>query len=545
MKSGTLLALSAVFAALMAGEAAAQVAPSQTGQSLDANMQVGSGGYNSFATGAGGVNSQLYVTGQVTGLARFHGQTIPSGSQFRAAMGSAGMDTFLGQSVGMSDAVRGNTYRPAPYFSPNTTVSNPVPNVAGGGNNFDISNRRFVDASTAEKLYVNATADYQPLMGMPASKAVKGTPLVSGTDAVGSLTSPDSLGQMGPTKPGASALFGVPSLQNRETLAKELLDIDYRVNTMVNAKVDARIGQPIDQARPETPDKAEPAVTPGPETPDKTPDAVKGSDGKLGGGLPASKKKVRTPVEKNEFAAAKPNTDIYMDILISLHESRTGKNLRIPSSVDAASSRGNPSIKRPDNWTAKPPVAQTQEGAVVERKDDGIFVHSLAGIGDDEFNSFMAKAEKQLKAGKFYESSASYQIAQMLKPENPLAPLGQGMAVFAAGEFLTATRCYQKAMEMFPPLMETKIDVASIITSTQLKRQLAELDKRVAVSPGNVNPQLLFLATFMHYNDLDTDTAKSYARMLQTLARDDKLMSYYAEFILSGKRPTSQPAATE
>ena len=64
----------AIFVILVsAGVVYAQVRPVQGGQALDANYLVGSGGLNTIRYSTDRINTNLYVTGQVTGGFYFHG----------------------------------------------------------------------------------------------------------------------------------------------------------------------------------------------------------------------------------------------------------------------------------------------------------------------------------------------------------------------------------------------------------------------------------------------------------------------------------------
>ena len=95
---------------LIVSVTAAQVVRTQSGQALDANYRIGGGGVNSVSGGAR-INSQLYVTGQVTGLGGFRGSIgyYPANTM-RLVLPSEAMETFQGQSVGLSQAMGGGSY---------------------------------------------------------------------------------------------------------------------------------------------------------------------------------------------------------------------------------------------------------------------------------------------------------------------------------------------------------------------------------------------------------------------------------------------------
>ena len=92
----------------------AQDARLQQGDALDSSPLVGSGGRNTASTGGllrdkgQGIDSQLYVTGRVTGLGAFRGGLpyTPKGA-FRLTLPSASLSDFNRRSVGLEDVLKG------------------------------------------------------------------------------------------------------------------------------------------------------------------------------------------------------------------------------------------------------------------------------------------------------------------------------------------------------------------------------------------------------------------------------------------------------
>ena len=93
-------------------------------------------------------------------------------------------------------------------------------------------------------------------------------------------------------------------------------------------------------------------------------------------------------------------------------------------------------------------------------------------------------------------------------------------------------------MELFPPMMETRVDVAAIMDASALERKLLIVDKRLDAAVNKVEPLLAFLSAYMHCNANEMEDANRYARRLRAAAADDPLYVAYAEFVLTGKRPT-------
>jgi len=494
-----------------------QVMPTQTGRQLDVNPQVGSGGYNDPAGGnPTGLNSQLYVTGQVTGLAGFRGRVPYAGvGLLDSRTPSAGQSGFIGRSVGVQDVLRGQTYLTNPYYSPSRTVLNAggiMSGQAAPGTNMPKS--AVPVSPLVNGLYTSATEAYQPLMtgqtGQAISLIVPPLRPDVGGSATYTTTQPSGEGYSLVSRPGAGALFGVMNAQDRVELAREM----YETQMLLERRETKGLGQPgllggvgpkekekvsgltgglSDQGRAEQPG---PPLVPGPE------------------------------IGNNPLP--KPNQDVYVDLLVHLYRQRSG---------------GEPLI-RPVPAPAAPSltgaVKEANESAAVETsKERGIVLHALAGTNQDSFNRYMARAGTKLKAGHFYDAAGDYELALIVNPNNPLANVGLGLASFGAGEPLSAGLCLRTAMERFPPLMETTLDFSAMMDKSVVEHRVTALDERLAAKGEPPDPQLVFLATFMHRNLGHAEQAKAYAQQLQTVASGDKLLVAYANYILTGKRPTA------
>ena len=103
---------------------------SQQGHLLDANPRLGSFGWNSNARlDALMPRANLYVTGNVTGGARFQG-LVPYGSvdEFSQTLGTSALSSFRRDSVGLGDLRGGPSGGPRPYID----VSRSVTSTYGG-----------------------------------------------------------------------------------------------------------------------------------------------------------------------------------------------------------------------------------------------------------------------------------------------------------------------------------------------------------------------------------------------------------------------------
>jgi Flp pilus assembly protein TadD len=169
-----------------------------------------------------------------------------------------------------------------------------------------------------------------------------------------------------------------------------------------------------------------------------------------------------------------------------------------------------------------------------------IVIHSLAGRGRDLANRNMTEAEQRLKAGKFYEASDAYEMAASLNLRNPLPHVGRALALLGAGEPASAAAEIRAALDVFPPLMEARMDLGGMMNLAVLRSRLAELDARLKQSEPEADSLLPFLACYLHYQVDDTDQAKTYANQIRSGDSKNKMVKAFAEFVLTGHRPRSQ-----
>ena len=580
------LAISFLCAAM---PAMAQVTQVQQGQALDANPQIGSGGYNTVTGGVGGVNSQLYINGQVTGLNYFHGRVGYSApNELSPGVAVTPFNNFRRSSVGLRDVLAGPAYTPAPYYNSDRSVAQ-YGNVPQGGTvpNARVFNIGSIGDSLAQKLYVDATADYKPLTplitqdtgGVPANRNA-----ILAITGGGALPPPNvnAAGAAGIAAPGD--VFDTLRPQDRQELVRQLMQApgedeedqaaEGRVDQRVKPEVEARLKREIKrQVKPQ--DNANPpAVAPG--APGEQEPSAASPEGITRGGFkrpaaggedvanrsrargaenlanpqslddtqrgPAGPVGQTLRVGRQDFTAPPPDQDIYMDMLVRLHQQRMARAANPSLAADDAQSLENaydPSAQPTPN------AAGGMTGPRVELSRQGVVViHRLAGSSDDVFNKYMAEAEKKLLAGRYYDARRDYESASLVNSANPLAYLGMTLASFGAGEAYFASLQLRKAVEAFPPVMETRMDVRNLIKSDVLNPRIDTLSQRIDAEPTEAN--LIFLAAFLHRNLGDAAKARHYARLLEISKTPDPLFQAYAQFILTGKRPgqsaTSNPA---
>jgi tetratricopeptide (TPR) repeat protein len=549
------------FAAL----AFAQVQPVRTGQSLDANYQMGSGGYNRVNGGVGGVNSQLYVNGQVTGLNSFQGRHNVVMNQLQMNVPSNDLSTFTKQSVGTTDVLNQRVYQVSPYYSPSVLVNSAQTIAAAGGfapNQAGYVPGRYIDNSAAQKLFIEATADYKPLM--PDLSRANGSAAALIVPVEGGSPSAPRPDQMFATpagaRPGASALFAAPSAQERDKLANELLNVDRRIDFSLDAQASGANGPGNNT------DQSAGASNQGLNQPGNTQQMQSRSQSPADATAlrnQNSLNKANQQPGRNEIINVPQNQDVFVDMLIGLRQSKTGQASPRAGNQTPANAQnqgadltqaqpGSPagaadgSLRRPGVWKGQDTPADASDmlnyGTGAKSRVEyipgkGVIVHSLAGTGNDMFNRQMASAEISMKAKKFYDAAEQYRTAAAVNPSNPLAWVGMGISLLAAREPSSASISFQRAMTAFPPLMEVRLDVNSMLNAEIFRTQLFMLDQRIDTGPDANNQSLLFLAAYLHYSVGQDDIAKDLARRLQAKSPESAVISSFVEFILTGKRP--------
>jgi len=477
-----IIALWIALAVMLSVPAWAQVRQVTGGNALDRNLQVGGGGVNQPVNRVNFPNSELVATGQVTGLAGFSGMTLVAPNELRITPPSAALDTFLGQSVGVQQAANNMAYSPTAFFSPSRTVMDvPRGNFATTPSSYAVPAGS--PAATAAVIQ-RAYADVRQLY----DAALPAVPQPGRRD--------DIQPQYTIMPMDLNVTPGLATVERRqqESLARDL----------VAAQIALRDSTP-------GADIADPLV---PLT------------------LNPNRNRAGDEAQRTTGKTPRKNQDVFVDILIALQRERDADARLKPSRTDDAAAGLFP----PD---------PDQDDALVGVEDNQVIIHGLAGQSQDMFNQFMARGQAGLKAGRYYEAARSFELATILNDANPTAAIGQGLALFGAGEFYSASNMVRRAMDAFPPIMETRLDLAGMMSKDDLERRIKELRERTALDEraphDEADTPLLLLAAFMAHNAGDTKAARAYAARLA--ARDDAkpVVRLYAIYLTTGKIPQSLP----
>ncbi|HAU38104.1 MAG TPA: hypothetical protein DCX07_10370 [Phycisphaerales bacterium] len=517
-------------ALLVSAPAWGQVHQQDTGNVLDANPLVGSGGANA-PVGGQRINSQLYVTGQVSGLGSFRGPVgYYAPDQLNINLPSSQLSTFRRQSVGLQDLSM-PTYLAHPYLDPGQTALGAYSISRGAtlpGTNIPLT--PYVDATVGRTLYTAPAEAYKSLM-VPEGGALASplsAPLIAPEV---SLAGPGAA----PASGNAPSLFGILRPKDREELAKDLYEFgaqDTRLKEALDTRTDSEITGPR-------------------ETPEQTAARLETIQG-------------RTPAkgEKTAAGAPTPHQDAFLDLLVQLGHRENGELVPTeqpeltPPDLEKLETVQPPEPPKPekkptetppeDNETeavAKPrqtPSAITMAPLVAVDTNRQVVIHALAGRGRDLFNRYMRSGESLLKRGRYYQAAEEFRQAGTIDPKNPLPLLGRATALLVAGEPISAAFNLRRGMEVYPPVMEARPEFISKAPQEDVQRAISRLDERLAGEPARHRVEMLLLAAFAHHGMGQRDQATQCARQLRDAAGTDKLAAAYAEFLLTGKRPDTR-----
>ncbi len=517
MRIATRFLIAVALAPAFAAPANGQVYRKNVGQALDSNYQIGSGGYNTVVGGEGGVNTQLIVTGQVTGLAGFRGNVgyRPS-NELGLDVPSATLSDFRRQSVNVSDVLTGQTYKSRSYFAPSRTSVQAYSieqNLNQPGTSKPLT--RFTTPRFARKFYDEATEEYRPLTAVDLAPEVPmpREPIVAEDGAV-VRTRDDEPGSEFVERydePGPGALFGMLRRTERLELANEL----YRLGRN-DRRLDARLEGPQQDPAQREEDQRDPRLR----------DVNR----------PLGAEDLRRTAPERRGEPVRPNEDVYTDLLVRMHQQRSGRGQPTEFGVE------RDTAELIEAW--EKPSGRKQEKIVEYSKQRGqVVLRGLAGKGKDLFNRYMNQGEARLRDGKYYDAYGRYQLAATVNPRNPLARLGAGLALFGAGEPLSAGYQVRQAMELFPPIMETRLTTAKLLSEKRIAQRLSQIRRRLE-RKDKTEPLLALAGAYFSLNSGQQDQAKEFARAIQASGSDDKLTKAFAAYVLTGKSPRLREKAS-
>lgn len=508
------------------------------GRALDANPQFGAAGLNqnqfsqqiySFDYG---LRSSNIITGNISGLGRFQGSSpILANNAFRVSLPSSGLADFRSTSVGLPDVARGyQTYGVGSYYDPSIIITD-----AGA-----IS--RGLNAPGSSQLISPYQAPPLPSQRSPSDSALLADPAylnspqrsafspgVRQTDfGAASASSPLNLASSPSpySAAAASSIFGTPSLTNLNSLT---LNPAQSAALAQNSPLAPRVPGQLDPTRrspaendlsgnPQIADEERPltglpypeadplaqAVRTAQQRPANAPGGGTGMNASSAGGpftgspalVPGVTQTLITGDRFNDLASAFASAQAKAGPQIGFIGRR-----RLTEDGQPSSAAGSDDASGQTDDSAVDEARPVVEGAAPNANSTGVSeqaissvassirwegkllddpIQSFVGAFSSEFNSYMKAAEDALKRGEYYVASDKYDLAIALDPGNPLAFIGRGHALAAAGDYLSAVQMLERGIARFPQIAAFKIDLLTIagrVDAYDLRR--ADLEARL------------------------------------------------------------------
>ncbi len=543
------------------------------GRVLDANMQVGSGGYNQPSYNPYrfdyGVRANEIITGNVSGLGRFQSDSpIIANNAFRIDLPSAGLAPFRAQSVSLPEVTSGLLrFGPGSYYDPQQ-ISADAGSIRSGlnapGSSMLVSPYRPPqapferDALTQFKAPDPAdTRLHMPNTLTPGIRQVPMTPAAPGraddnaihttsrylNAGTSSIFGAPTAGNVGTSDPGVRATSSLGyDAYGRPLTPQQPLDDRGGISL---AGVDPRVASdtPIDARSPFITPKAEF------EWPTQRPEAYDPSEA-LAGTVHAPGATELTP---GITSTALIGGDRFLDLAAAVEAAQAAGLTRIgfvdreqdsarrDTEIDASRRPGDADSTAPkdtptDEGAPADPNLAVSELAIaakwaVQTLDDP--VRTFVGRYGGRVNEYMHSAEEALHAGRYYDAARYYELASTIDPDNPLPHLGRGHALAVAGDYLTSVLAIESGIMRFPQIAAFRLDLPALVgrrDAFDIRR--ADLERRLESSEDY---QLRFLLGYLElYSGLEDRGLRNLERAA-TVAPEGSPIWVFPD-LLTGRR---------
>ena len=126
---------------------------------------------------------------------------------------------------------------------------------------------------------------------------------------------------------------------------------------------------------------------------------------------------------------------------------------------------------------------------------------------EEKSAEYMLAALQLLKQGDFYQAADAFTWASLYKPSEPAGYVGKGIALFAAGEYMTASHLVAAGLNLSADYAKTTLNLADMLGGKEkLDSRISDLDK--SAKTGNAG-ELYFLLAFIQYKAGQSEQAKA------------------------------------
>lgn len=536
---------------LLVSGAFGQMQVGSQGHALDASSLSGSGGYNTRVPSNYLKNTHMSSVTESRGLSGFHGHVPTLSSSLQCGISTGGVDKFIRQSVGVS-----TLSSPQKLYNPKDTFYiDPMKATLRTGQILQAEGRGVIprpghanpqSSRAMDKMYVNAMSEYAPIMPQAnklamAGQALSAQPIGKPLSAV--YGRPDSdLAKKAELdhiiQRGGDSLYGVMNSGDRRNIAEEIRDFDKDLPAYNQPQ------HPVDALHEQVPEGSESGKSRFGEPIVARAELTKKSDT-----TPQGLENRRIVASQTSSWRSLPteNQDSYTDLLVALRGRRNAEKRKETIGLKGKESGEKGEKEKLDMSKpaegVRPAVKLPGYKKNIElTKDNQIIIHGFTGKSIDVFSQYMNKARESLGNGLYYQAARQYDLAAIAKSQNPMPQLGGCLAYFGAGEWESSARKLAAALNIFPPLVETRLDLPEFLSNDDLKANFAELE--TWIQNTSKKPTLVLLATYIAHNLGDETAAQKYAAMLKDQNDAPAIFHAFADYVLTGKRPTEMMEKT-
>ncbi len=585
------LGVAVAFSAMATHEAAAQIdrrvdhrVRGMDGRALDRNPMLGSGGINASGSAYsfdGGFRARSLITGNLTGLAAFHGQTqVLQNNGFRSTLPSAGLSSFQSRSVGLAQVRSNRALAPTSYLGTQETIPD-LGFIQRGLNRpgsslliSPLTQRPRPTVREARSTLLDIRDPAAVIAGVKpdlSTYSIRQRPLVSSADTTaqekGTLTGVSSTPVGSPFGLAAdSSIFGSPSPASfRSPQAGEAITLESR-RSIESALLSRTLDRPIDSRRAVS-DEGGREVAEGGAGLDEArqPDRRFADPRVEGTGRDAKAEELdvfasrgRAPLaatkglitglkaDAPQGAAVRPvnfGADKFADIANAVQAAQASGASRLgflarAGLTDEDSTAPEPATpaQLPVDGQDRPRGESVREMATAVRWADDLLddpITSFVGRYSGRLNDFMKQAEDALHGGQFYDAARLYDLAHTVDSSNPLPLLGRGHALLAAGDYMSGELALERGINRFPQIVAFRLDLPSLVGrhDTYDLRRL-DLEKRLE---SREQYKLRFVLGYLElYSGLNEQGLRNLRRAAE-LAPAESVIAIFPDLLL-GRR---------
>lgn len=490
--------------------ASAQVRQVQGGNALDANPMAGSGGYNTARPVSSGINSNLIVTGNVTGGRAFRGYSpIQDPTSLQIGVPSSALSNFVRDSVGLPSVQSGlSNYAPRPYFSPTQTAVTPG----------IVQNQALLPRQTTGTYQVS---QYRPEMPVTPLASIRGP------------------GPLTPELPNAA-----PGWQPTGTGM-------FRPDVV--AVQPSQIGRnPLTEFPLTTPAE----VSPGETSPSRQGELPPESPlSQLIRPRPTDREIPTGPQAQPQVGAVEPEVETVQSTLLADMQRYTQAiqaavqpDDRQDQAMQAATRSPNeemlladPGLGEQGRARLRAEARQDQAARLVEARLAHP-IRTLAGERRTPIDQLLGQAEQLMQQGEYYRASQVYNSLLTMTPDNALAWLGRANALLAAGEYRSAYLALEQGIGQYPDILRFDFDLPALVGRREvLDIRRAEIERTLVVNPDY---RLRFLLGYLEYFSGLRNLGLQTLQQAAAAAPADSIVPQAHQVLASQTRqaPATQPA---